>query len=78
MNGKIGTTQAVLLVVNTILPTATVVLPIIISTYTEQDAPLAIILSTLAGLLIAWIVGTVIQNSNGAPFLDWVGRKALR
>ena len=38
MNGKIGTTQAAMLVVNTILPTATVVLPMIISTYAEQDA----------------------------------------
>ncbi|MEK4853719.1 endospore germination permease [Paenibacillus sp. FSL H7-0756] len=76
MNGKIGTTQAAMLVVNTILPTATVVLPIIISTYAEQDAPLAIIMSTAAGLLIAWIVGAVIQNSNGAPFLEWVGEKS--
>ncbi|NQX47332.1 endospore germination permease [Paenibacillus tritici] len=76
MNGKIGTTQAAMLIVNTILPTATVVLPIIISTYAEQDAPLAIIMSTLAGLLIAAIVGTVIRSSNGAPFLDWVGEKS--
>lgn len=76
MNGKIGTTQAAMLVVNTILPTATVVLPIIISTYAEQDAPLAILLSTAAGLLVAWIIGTVIQESNGAPFLEWVGSKS--
>ena len=76
MNGKIGTTQAALLIVNTILPTATVVLPVIISNYAEQDAPLAIIMSTLAGLLIAAIVGTVIRDSNGAPFLDWVGEKS--
>ncbi|AIQ39591.1 endospore germination permease [Paenibacillus sp. FSL R5-0912] len=75
MNGKIGTTQAAMLVVNTILPTATVVLPIIITSYAEQDAPLSIIMSTLAGLLIAAIVGTVIRYSNGAPFLDWVGEK---
>lgn len=64
-----------MLVVNTILPTATVVLPIIITSYAEQDAPLSIIMSTLAGLLIAAIVGTVIRYSNGAPFLDWVGEK---
>lgn len=76
MNGKIGTTQAAMLIVNTILPTATVVLPIIISTYAEQDAPMAIIMSTLAGLLIAAIVGTVIQNNNGAPFLDWVSEQS--
>ncbi|WNS41164.1 endospore germination permease [Paenibacillus sp. MMS20-IR301] len=75
MNGKIGTTQASLLIVNTILPTATIVLPVIITNYSEQDAPLAIFMSTAAGLLVAAIVGTVIRNSNGAPFLDWVREK---
>lgn len=39
MNGKIGTAQAAMLVISTILPTATVVLPVIISNYAEQDAP---------------------------------------
>lgn len=76
MNGKIGTTQAAMLVVNTILPTATIVLPVIITNYSEQDAPLAIIMSTLAGLIVAAIVGTAIRCSNGAPFLDWIRERS--
>ncbi|MEK5235176.1 endospore germination permease [Paenibacillus sp. FSL L8-0470] len=76
MNGKIGTTQTAMLIVNTILPTATVVLPVIIGNYAEQDAPLAILLSTLAGLVFATIVGTVIRYSKGAPFLTWIGEKS--
>lgn len=76
MNGKIGTTQAAMLIVNTILPTATVVLPVIISNYAEQDAPLAILLSTFFGLLIAALVGTTVRRTNGAPFLIWVGEKS--
>ncbi|MNE40513.1 hypothetical protein D3C80_1345400 [compost metagenome] len=62
MNGKIGTGQAAMLVINTLLPTATVVLPVIISNYAEQDAPLSILLSTLAGLIVAAIVGTAIRK----------------
>ena len=65
-----------MLVINTILPTATVVLPVIISNYAEQDAPLSIMLSTLAGLIVAAIVGTAIRANNGAPFLTWVGEKS--
>lgn len=65
-----------MLVVNTILPTAIIVLPVIISNYAEQDAPLAILMSTLAGLVIATIVGTVIRRNNGAPFLPWVGQRS--
>ncbi|KWX87513.1 hypothetical protein AMQ83_12660 [Paenibacillus riograndensis] len=76
MNRKIGTTQAAMLIVNTILPTATVVLPAIISSYAEQDAPLAILLSTFFGLLIAYIVGSAVRCTNGAPFLTWVGEKS--
>ncbi|WP_410513803.1 endospore germination permease [Paenibacillus sp. BR2-3] len=76
MNVKISTTQAVMLIVNTILPTASVVLPVIIGNYAEQDAPLVIILSTLIGLGIAALVGTVIRYNNGTPFLDWVGGRS--
>ncbi|MBW4081483.1 endospore germination permease [Paenibacillus sp. S150] len=76
MNGKIGTTQAAMLVVNTILPTATVVLPVIISNYAEQDAPLAILLSTFFGVLIAAVVGSAVRCTNGAPFLVWIGEKS--
>ncbi|CAH1216270.1 Spore germination protein YndE [Paenibacillus auburnensis] len=76
MNGKIDTAQAAMLVINTILPTATVVLPVIISNYAEQDAPLSILLSTVAGLIVAAIVGTAIRVSNGAPFLTWVGERS--
>lgn len=76
MNGKIGTAQAAMLVINTILPTATVVLPVIISNYAEQDAPLSIMLATLAGLIVAAIVGTVIRLNKGAPFIPWVGEKS--
>lgn len=75
MNEKIGTTQTIMLIVNTILPTATVVLPVIIGTYAEQDSPLAVLLATVIGILVALIVGTIIRASQGAPFLDWVGRK---
>ncbi|WP_379154767.1 endospore germination permease [Paenibacillus sp. sgz5001063] len=76
MNGKVGTTQAAMLIVNTILPTATVVLPVIISNYAEQDAPLAILLSTFFGLLIAALVGSAVARTQGAPFLQWVGEKS--
>jgi len=65
-----------MLVVNTIVPTVTVVLPVIIGNYAEQDAPFVIILSTLVGLGIAALVGTVIRMNNGAPFLDWIGEKS--
>lgn len=76
MNGKIGTIQAAMLIVNTILPTAIVVLPSIISNYAEQDAPLAIFLSTLVGLGIATLVGTVVRYTHGMPFLDWVRKRS--
>jgi spore germination protein KB len=72
LNAKIGTTQAAMLIVNTILPTATVVLPVIIGNYAEQDAPLAVILSTLIGIGIAMLAGTVVRYTNGKPFLDWI------
>ncbi|MNC07492.1 Spore germination protein YndE [compost metagenome] len=76
MNGKVSTAQAAMLIVNTILPTATVVLPVIISNYAEQDAPLAFLLSTSFGLLIAYVVGSAVRCTNGAPFLVWVGGKS--
>jgi len=75
LNGKIGTTQAAMLVVNTIAPTAFLVLPIIIGEVAEQDSPLAVLLTSLIGLAIAAIVGTVIVDNKGAPFLDWVREK---
>ncbi|WP_019913111.1 GerAB/ArcD/ProY family transporter [Paenibacillus sp. HW567] len=76
MNGKIGTTQAAMLVASIILPTAVIVLPLSISSYAEQDSPLALLLSALAGLGIAAIVGTAIRHNKGAPFLDWIGEKS--
>lgn len=76
MNGKIGTSQAAMLVVTTILPTAIVVLPEIIGTYAEQDSLLAIMMSTLIGFGIAALIGTIIRNNNGAPFLDWIGARS--
>ncbi|GGG00465.1 spore germination protein KB [Paenibacillus albidus] len=76
MNGKIGTTQAAMLVVTTVLPTAIVILPQIIGEYVEQDSVIAIIPPTLAGLGIAFVIGSVIRFSNGAPFLDWIREKS--
>ncbi|NGM82764.1 endospore germination permease [Paenibacillus sp. 7124] len=75
MRGKIGNVQAIFLVVSAIFPTAIVVLPVIIGKYLEQDSPLAVIFSGLIGLGIAWLIGTIIKATGGAPFLEWAGRK---
>ncbi|MNM33432.1 Spore germination protein YndE [compost metagenome] len=72
MKEKIGTVQATLLVVSTILPTALIVLPLIIGKYLEQDSPFAVILTALLGLAIAWLIGSVVKRINGEPFLGWV------
>ncbi|MGG6314134.1 GerAB/ArcD/ProY family transporter [Paenibacillus macerans] len=74
MSRKIGNAQATMLVVNSILPTAIIVLPIIIGTYLEQDSPWAVVFSCGVGLLIAALIGTIVRNNHGAPFLEWVGK----
>ncbi|MDT3428635.1 spore germination protein KB [Paenibacillus forsythiae] len=75
MKGKIGNLEAVLLIFSTIFPTAILALPVIIGKYTEQDSLIALLLSGVAGMGIAWLVGTVVKISNGRPFLEWVSRE---
>ncbi|MBY9081155.1 endospore germination permease [Paenibacillus sp. HN-1] len=72
MKEKIGTVQATLLIVSTILPTALIVLPVIIGKYLEQDSPISVVITGFVGAAIAWLIGSVAKRNNGEPFLDWV------
>lgn len=72
MRSKIGTVQAVLLIFNAILPTATIVLPSLVGASAGQDSGQALMLSFAFGLLNAWIVGLLIKESDGAPLVDWI------
>ncbi len=64
-----------MLVVNTILPTASIVLPTTIGEAARQDSPIAIIFCTLIGLGVAALIGTIIRTNQGAYFIDWVRDK---
>ncbi|MNW35882.1 Spore germination protein YndE [compost metagenome] len=75
---KISTAQAAMLVFNAIVPTATVVLPIILGTYLEQDSPIGILFSACVGMAIAALIGSIIKYNQGAPFLEWIGKKSSR
>ncbi|KAA9004850.1 GerAB/ArcD/ProY family transporter [Paenibacillus spiritus] len=72
MNSKIGSAQASMLLFNAVAPTALIVLPLIIGTYAEQDAPLVVLISLALGLGVAGIVAALIRTTNGMPLLDWV------
>lgn len=72
MNQKIGSVQASMLLVSSILPTEIVVLPSIIGNYAEQDSPLSVILSSVGGLFVAITLGALVKASKGTPFLNWV------
>lgn len=74
MDSKVSFWNAVTLVVNTIAPTAFIVLPTIIVTYLGQDSPWAILLASGFGLLMATLIGIIIKHNEGVPFLEWVSK----
>jgi len=57
--GKIDAKQAIMLMVSMVLPTAILTVPAITVQYARQDAWLSVVLATLAGLLIAWLVASL-------------------
>lgn len=74
MEPKISSWNAVILVVNAIVPTAFIVLPTIIMTYLDQDSPWAVLLAYAVGIAMAAIIGLIIKHNEGAPFLEWVSK----
>ncbi|MDK2823179.1 MAG: spore germination protein [Clostridia bacterium] len=54
--GKISSIQAIMLMISMILPTAVLTVPAITVKSARQDAWFSIIIATMAGLLIAWMV----------------------
>lgn len=62
-----------MIIISAILPTEIVVLPSIIGSYAEQDSPFAILLSSTLGMVFAALIGSLVKDTKGTPFLDWVG-----
>lgn len=74
MDSKISTWDAVLLIVNAIVPTAFIVLPTIIVTYLDQDSPWSILIAYAVGIAMATLIGVIIKHNDGTPFLEWVSK----
>lgn len=74
MDSKISSWNAVILVVNSIVPTAFIVLPTTIVTYLEQDSSWAILVACGTGIAMVAIIGAIIKRNDGAPFLEWVSK----
>ncbi|WP_040677123.1 GerAB/ArcD/ProY family transporter [Paenibacillus sanguinis] len=72
MDSKISSWNAVLLVVNSILPTAFIILPPIVVTYLDQDSPWSILFAYAVGIGMTAMIGVIIKHNNGTPFLEWV------
>ncbi len=70
-HGKIDSKQAILLMISMILPTAILIVPAITLKYAKQDAWLSLILATLVGLLIAWLVVSLSLRFPGKTIIEY-------
>ncbi|MBZ4653978.1 MAG: putative rane protein [Peptococcaceae bacterium] len=70
--GKINSLQAILLMISMILPTAVLSVPAITVKSARQDAWLSIIVATVVGLLIAWLVVTLSLRFPGKTLFEYV------
>lgn len=69
--GKISSIQAILLMLSMILPTAVLTVPAVTVKFAKQDAWLSIIIATLGGLLIAWLVVSLSQRFPGKTLFEY-------
>lgn len=69
--GKVDIKQAILLVVIIILPTDIITLPALSIKIAKQDAWISAILSTLAGLLITWLVVSLSLRFPGKTLFEF-------
>lgn len=76
MNQKIGSIQATMLIANTVLATAFSIIPAILGIRLEQDSLIGILLSSCVGLAIAFLIGTIVKQSQGIPLIQWIGQKS--
>ncbi|MFZ5944644.1 MAG: GerAB/ArcD/ProY family transporter [Bacillota bacterium] len=70
--GKITSIQAILLMLSMILPTAVLTVPAVTVKSARQDAWLSIIIATLGGLLIAWLVVSLSLRFPGKTLFEYM------
>lgn len=58
-NVKISTKQAIILIVVIILPTSFITMPSLLINISRQDALISVLLASLAGIFIAWIISAL-------------------
>jgi len=69
--GKISSIQAILLMLSMILPTAVLTVPAVTVKSARQDAWLSIIIATLGGLLIAWLIVSLSMRFPGKTLFEY-------
>lgn len=69
--GKIDGKQAVMLMISMVLPTVILMVPSIVVNYAGQDAWLSLMLATLAGLLISWLVVSLSLRFAGKTLIEY-------
>lgn len=69
--GKIDSKQAVILMMNLVLPTALITIPAISVQYAAQDAWLSIIIATAAGLIIALLIVNLSLKFPGKTLFEY-------
>lgn len=72
MSQKISTSQAIILIIQLITPTAILVLPNIVAGYSEQDSWISVLLAMAFGLALALLFGSISRHTAGMPFIPWL------
>lgn len=72
MKQQISTAQAILLLVNTIIPTAILTVPSIAIGSASQDSWISIIIATACGIIFALLIAAVSRQNPGMPFFSFV------
>jgi spore germination protein KB len=75
MKQTISNFQATLILYTTIVPTAIQTIPSVVMTYSRQDAWIAIIASTLVGVCLALLIGTLARCNPGISLQAWIGEQ---
>lgn len=75
MKKTISSFQAAVLLYTTIVPTAILVLPGVVMSYSGQDAWLSVAAATLAGIGFAVLVGAIASSNPGMSFQAWVASR---
>lgn len=75
MKQNISALQMTTLLYNTIVPTAILVIPNVVITYSGQDAWISILAATAAGIALAFLLGSIASGNPGMPFPSLISKR---